>query len=73
MNNNIIMAIAEEISALIPDCCGVTLGGSRMNGLEDEKSDVEMYFYTHQGAPSVDSITSSLTLIPVEYNNSKIK
>ena len=54
MNNNIIMAIAEEISALIPDCCGVTLGGSRMNGLEDEKSDVEMYFYTHHPVSLID-------------------
>ncbi len=60
MNKKIIMDIAEEISSLIPDCCGVTLGGSRMNGLEDEKSDVEMYFYTHKGAPSVDSITKAL-------------
>lgn len=67
MNNNIIMAIAEEISALIPDCCGVTLGGSRMNELEDEKSDVEMYFYTHKGAPSVDSITKALSKFNAQH------
>lgn len=60
MNKKIIMKIAEEISSLIPDCCGVTLGGSRMNDLEDEKSDVEIYFYIHKGAPSVDSITKVL-------------
>lgn len=59
-NEKIIMNIARDISSLIPNCCGVTLGGSRMNNLEDEQSDVEMYFYTHGSAPSIDSITKTL-------------
>ena len=66
-NNKLIMMVAEEISNLIPDCCGVTLGGSRMNGLEDEHSDAEMYFYTHEGAPSVESITACLTRLNAEH------
>ena len=60
-NEKIILMIAREISNLIPDCCGVTLGGSRCNNLDDELSDVEMYFYTHEGAPTVESITESLS------------
>lgn len=60
-NKKIIIAIAEEISNLIPDCCGVTLGGSSCHDLDDEHSDVEMYFYTHKGAPSVESINECLS------------
>lgn len=59
--NELILTVANEISNLIPDCCGVTLGGSRMNNLEDRSSDVEMYFYTHEGPPSIASITECLT------------
>ena len=60
-DRELIGVVASDISDLIPDCCGVTLGGSRCHGLEDEHSDVEMYFYTHKGAPSVENITDCLT------------
>lgn len=62
-----IWLIANEISDLIPDCCGVTLGGSRCHNLEDDHSDVEMYFYSHIGAPSVESITDCLTKLKAEH------
>lgn len=62
-----IKVISEEISNLIPDCCGVTLGGSRCHDLEDEHSDVEMYFYTHGTAPSVESITNTLTKLNAKH------
>lgn len=66
-NEKLIITIAKEISSLIPDCCGVTLGGSRMNNLEDENSDVEMYFYTHNGAPSIENITKCLLKLNAKH------
>lgn len=56
----LIETVAKEISDLMPDCCGVTLGGSRCNEVNDQDSDVEMYFYTHNGPPSVEKITECL-------------
>ncbi len=70
-NKKIIIAIAEEISNLMSDCCGVTLGGSRCNDLEDEYSDVEMYFYTHKGAPSVESITQCLLKFKAQHKRTE--
>lgn len=66
-NEKIILTIAREISSLIPDCCGVTLGGSRMNNLEDENSDVEMYFYTHKGAPLEEDISKILSKFNAQH------
>ena len=62
-----ITLIAKKISDLMPDCCGVTLGGSRCHDLEDEHSDVEMYFYTHNGAPSVEEITDCLMKLNAKH------
>ncbi len=66
-NQKLIMLVAEEISNLIPDCCGVTLGGSRCHELNDKFSDVEMYFYSHEGTPSVESITKCLTKLKASH------
>lgn len=66
-DNEKIRLIAEEISKLIPDCCGVTLGGSRCHELEDGHSDVEMYFYSHSGAPSVESLDNCLTALDAKH------
>ena len=63
----LINTVAKEISNLIPNCCGVTLGGSRDYGFEDNNSDVEMYFYSHHGAPSVDSITKCLNKLNAKH------
>jgi hypothetical protein len=63
----LINIVANNVSDLIPDCCGVTLGGSRCHDLEDEHSDVEMYFYTHNGAPSEKSITDCLTKLNAKH------
>lgn len=63
----LINIVANNVSDLIPDCCGVTLGGSRCHDLEDEHSDVEMYFYTHNGAPSEESITDCLTKLNAKH------
>ena len=42
-HDELILYVANEIAKTIPNFCGVTLGGSRMHGLDDDKSDVEMY------------------------------
>lgn len=70
-SKKLITTIAEEISNLIPDCCGVTLGGSRCNNLDDDYSDVEMYFYTHKGAPSVESITECLSKFNAQHKRTE--
>lgn len=54
--DELIRIVAEEISLIVPGCIGVTLGGSRAYGLEDSISDVEMYFYSTIGAPSLKAI-----------------
>ena len=69
-NNKLINLVAKEISSLIPDCCGVTLGGSRSHDFEDDISDVEMYFYTHEGAPSEESITDCLNSLNAKHKRS---
>ncbi len=58
--NEIILSVAEAISEIVPQCCGVTLGGSRAYGFEDDLSDVEMYFYSNEGIPSLSEITRCL-------------
>ena len=59
-DERLINLVSEKISDLMPSFCGVTLGGSRCHNLEDSHSDVEMYFYTHDGAPSAEKITECL-------------
>lgn len=66
-NEKLINLVSEKISDLIPSCCGVTLGGSRCHSLEDNHSDVEMYFYTHDGVPSVEKITDCLTKLNAKH------
>lgn len=68
---NIIMKVAQEVSKLIPDCCGVTLGGSRCHNLDDNQSDVEMYFYTHNGAPSLESLNDCLLKLNAKHKRTK--
>lgn len=59
-DEKLITLVSEKISDIMPSFCGVTLGGSRCHNLEDKHSDVEMYFYTHDTAPSVEKITKCL-------------
>lgn len=70
-DKKLIDIVAKEISDLIPDCCGVTLGGSRSHGFEDNNSDVEMYFYSHTGAPSEESITKCLNNLNAKHKRTK--
>lgn len=70
-NTRLIKKIAEDISNLIPDCCGVTLGGSKCHNLDDENSDVEMYFYTHKGAPLVEKLTECLSKFNAQHKRTE--
>lgn len=63
----LINKVAKEVSDLMPDCCGVTLGGSRCYEVNDSHSDVEMYFYTYGGPPSVESITDCLLKMDAKH------
>ena len=54
--DELIGLVAKEVAAIVPNCLGVTLGGSRAYGFEDQLSDVEMYFYSTTGAPSLDDL-----------------
>lgn len=38
--------VTTKISQIVPNFCGVTMGGSRMHGFNDNNSDVELYFYS---------------------------
>lgn len=58
-----INTVAELISKIIPEFCGVTLGGSSSHGLNDSCSDVEMYFYSLNGIPTEKNIERSLLSI----------
>lgn len=62
-----IFKIATLISSIVPDCCGVTLGGSRAYDLEDDSSDVEMYFYSSTGIPKLEDINKCLLSIGAKH------
>lgn len=59
-NEKEIMIIAKAIASIVPNCCGVTLGGSRAHNLNDQLSDVEMYFYSLDCIPSEEKINQCL-------------
>lgn len=59
-NQEEITYIAEMISSIVPDFICATLGGSRSHFLDDGVSDVEMYFYSKTGIPSIDDINRVL-------------
>ncbi len=69
-NVRLIYLVGKNISDLIPNCCGVTLGGSRCHNLEDNYSDVEMYFYTYDKIPTVENITNCLTKLNAKHKRS---
>lgn len=69
--NEIIMSVARKISTIVPDCCGVTLGGSRALSLEDEQSDVEMYFYTNLECPSLEKINQCMDALGATHKRSE--
>jgi len=69
-NEKLINLVGNNISDLIPNCCGVTLGGSRCHNLEDNYSDVEMYFYTYDNIPTVEDITNCLTKLNAKHKRS---
>jgi hypothetical protein len=58
-----IRLVCEAVSDISELCCGVTLGGSRANSLNDEWSDVEMYFYYHESIPTQEQIDKCLHAI----------
>lgn len=66
-NKEEIEKIANLIAAVVPNCCGVTLGGSRAHGLNDEISDVEMYFYSTSGIPSLEDLNKCLYSIDAKH------
>lgn len=57
---DIISAVAQVISAIVPMYCGCTLGGSRSYQVDDCESDVEMYFYSLAGSPSLEHVNDSM-------------
>ncbi len=59
-NKKEIMYVAKKISRIIPNFIGVTLGGSRSYFLDDELSDVELYFYSEVDIPSIKDINRVL-------------
>lgn len=59
-NQDEILQVAKLISAIVPNFSCVTLGGSRSHFLDDDVSDVEMYFYSETGIPSIDNINRVL-------------
>lgn len=65
-----IQLVKEEISNIIPNLIGVTLGGSRMHDLNDMNSDVEMYFYYDDKMPSEESITNTLEKMNARHKRS---
>lgn len=55
-NQRDIESVARLISSIVPDFVCATLGGSRSHFLDDSVSDVEMYFYSKSGIPTLDDI-----------------
>lgn len=70
-NNDLILLVAKEVSAIVPDCLGVTIGGSRAHGLEDKDSDVEMYFYSAIGAPKLEEINLCMKKLGAYHKRSE--
>lgn len=66
-NEKEIMMIAEAVSKIVPHCCGVTLGGSRAHELNDEFSDVEMYFYSTDSIPKEEDIDCCLNKLGAQH------
>lgn len=66
-NEKLIKIVGENISDLLKDCYGVTLGGSRSRDLDDQNSDVEMYFYHPNNPPSVEAITECLLKLGAKH------
>ena len=62
--------VARTIKNIVPNCCGVTLGGSTAYGINDDKSDVEMYFYTYDKKPDLDILTIALLKIGAKHKRS---
>lgn len=69
-NKDEINTIANLIFLIVPEACAVTLGGSRALGVDDELSDVEMYFYSTSCPPSLDKVTEALYSINCHHMRS---
>lgn len=69
-NSLLINKVAESLSSMIKGCCGVTVGGSRMHNLEDDRSDVEMYFYSLDYQPNLSDIERCLLLLNAKHKRS---
>lgn len=66
-NKTELMKIAQSVVEIVPNCCGVTLGGSRAHGLQDAQSDVEMYFYSTDSIPALADIDACLLELGAEH------
>lgn len=66
-NKEIIEKVSEVISKIVPNCCGVTLGGSRAHNLCDEYSDVELYFYSTDSIPSIEDINNCMSQLNAKH------
>lgn len=62
--------VLEAIRAVLPGYEGCTLGGSRAQRLDDDESDVEMYFYTSEGPPQLDELTEVLLSVGATHRRS---
>ena len=71
-NQKEICFVAEKISQIVPDFVGATIGGSRSHFLEDPLSDVEMYFYSDSGIPTLEDITRVLENARAKHKRSPL-
>jgi hypothetical protein len=57
---SIIRSVAQALATVVPMYSGCTLGGSRAYQVDDDESDVEMYFYSLAEPPSLDCINDCM-------------
>lgn len=69
-NKKEIDKISKLIYSILPDCCGVTLGGSRGYEVNDSISDVELYFYVKNTLPKLEDLDKCLNSIGAKHQRS---
>lgn len=68
--DDILVYVASQIAKVVPDFCGVTLGGSRSHDLEDSISDAEMYFYSTTGIPTENDLEKVMEELEASHKRS---
>jgi hypothetical protein len=65
-----IQAVATAIAQIVPMYSGCTLGGSRAYQVDDDESDVEMYFYSVAEPPSLERINDCMCQLGAVHRRS---